>query len=194
MLRAAPPQVKKMAKLLNDHPEELADAALQWITQDTPPTPHQLAPTLTMHDDDARDARVLDALVGTHWLVRQCARSAAMPDALAAQLADELALSPPAVDAIVAAVERARAALAHAPPSARPPTLRELRWRLDVALSSESVGRILRPQLTLSCSLDDGSSEAFHVSKAQLDELRFAAASMLADMSTMESKLPEVIN
>ena len=43
------------------------------------------------------------------------------------------------------------------------PSLDELRWRLDVIISSSSVQVVLRPQLTLQCTLSDGTVHAFHV-------------------------------
>ena len=49
-------------------------------------------------------------------------------------------------------------------------------WRVDVAISTGGLGRVLRPHLTLACALDDGSSTTFHVSKQNFNELRCARA------------------
>jgi hypothetical protein len=62
------------------------------------------------------------------------------------------------------------------------PTLDDLRWRLDVIISSSSVQVVLRPQLTLQCTLSDGSVHAFHVSKQQFNELRYTVARCLKEM------------
>ena len=63
-------------------------------------------------------------------------------------------------------------------PRRAPPTARGFpaQWRVDVAISTGGLGRVLRPHLTLACALDDGSSTTFHVSKQNFNELRCARA------------------
>ena len=70
------------------------------------------------------------------------------------------------------------------------PTLDDVRWRLDVLISSSSLQVVLRPQLTLQCTLTDGSVHAFHVSKQQFNELRYTAARCLKEMDDIERRLP----
>lgn len=81
-------------------------------------------------------------------------------------------------------------------PSATPgsslPTLEELRWRLDVSISTSALHRVLRPQLTLQCELSNGSVRKFHVSKQRFNELRFVVAKCLKDMQDVEARLPVV--
>ena len=70
------------------------------------------------------------------------------------------------------------------------PTLDEVRWRLDVIISSSSLQVVLRPQLTLQCTLSDGSAHAFHVSRQHFNELRYTAASCLKAMDDLEARHP----
>lgn len=73
---------------------------------------------------------------------------------------------------------------------AKLPSLEDLRWRLDVIISTSSLHRVLRPQLTMQCALSDGSTHAFHVSKQRFHELRYTAAKMLKDAQDLEARLP----
>jgi hypothetical protein len=70
------------------------------------------------------------------------------------------------------------------------PTLDALRWRLDVCISTSSLHRVLRPELTMQCTLSDGKVHAFHVSKQRFNELRFTAAKCLKEMQDLEARLP----
>ena len=70
------------------------------------------------------------------------------------------------------------------------PSLDKLRWRLDVIISSSSLQLVLRPQLTVQCTLSDGSVHAFHVGKQQLNELRYTTARCLKAMDDLEARLP----
>ena len=70
------------------------------------------------------------------------------------------------------------------------PTLDKLRWRLDVCISSSSLHRVLRPQLTMQTTLSDGSVRAFHVSRQRFNELRYTVAKGLKEMQDLENRLP----
>lgn len=70
------------------------------------------------------------------------------------------------------------------------PTLDALRWRLDVCISSSSLHRVLRPQLTLQCTLSDQNVHTFHVGKQRFGELRFTAAKCFKEMQDLEARLP----
>ena len=107
-------------------------------------------------------------------------RSSLKPKALHAELTD-CRVHAPFVDPLLAAIVRCRGALA--PPQLTDleddedlrrrldlPTLDDLRWRLDVIISSSSVQVVLRPQLTVQCTLSDGSVHSFHVSKQQFND------------------------
>ena len=138
------------------------------------------------------DADAAAALfTGLHWVVRACMRSNLKAKALAAELAD-LKVHPPCVEPLVAAVERGRASAARADAAAHAvslPTLDELRWRLDVSISSGALHRVMRPELTMRCALSDGAEHTFHVPRERLQELRYTAAKLLKDMKDLEMRL-----
>ena len=70
------------------------------------------------------------------------------------------------------------------------PSLEELRWRLDVSISTSGLHRVLRPHLTLQCELGDGTTHAFYASKQRFEELRYTCARLLNDMQAVEARLP----
>ena len=49
---------------------------------------------------------------------------------------------------------------------------------------------MLRPELTMQCTLSDGKVHAFHVSKQRFNELRFNVAKCLKEMQDLEARLP----
>jgi hypothetical protein len=141
------------------------------------------------------DSATLGALfTGVHWIMRVCMRSSMKAKALAIELAD-IKVHPPFVEPILMAVEegcapnpqqpcrpadlryadsrnaltfgrRAQLALASAAvDTSQLPTLDSMRWRLDVAISTSALHRVLRPHLTMQCALSDGTGQTFHVSK-----------------------------
>ena len=121
-------------------------------------------------------------------------RSALQPKALAVEFAD---IKVPAhfVPPLVAAVTEGRAALAaeQQDESLGLPSLQELRWRLDVSISTSSLHRVLRPHLTLQTDLSDGTSHAFYASKERFDELRYTVARLINDMQGAEARLPPLV-
>jgi len=129
-------------------------------------------------------------LTGLDWLLRACMRSSVKTKLLHAELTDAR-VHPACIQPILLAVERGRVGLAcDLSGGDTLPTLEALRWRLDVCISTSSLHRVLRPQLTMSCTLGDGSLHAFHVSKQRFNELRFTAAKCLKEMQDMENRLP----
>lgn len=70
------------------------------------------------------------------------------------------------------------------------PTLDDLRWRLDVTISTSTLHRVLRPQLTLQTTLSDGSVQAFHANRQRFNELRYVAAKCLKEIEDLETRLP----
>lgn len=68
------------------------------------------------------------------------------------------------------------------------PSLDRLQWRVDVAISTSSIARILKPVIMLQLTLSDGSVKTFEVSVSQFHELRFNAALVLKEMEIVEQK------
>ena len=95
---------------------------------------------------------------------------------------------PEAVAADVADVLRQRrAGLQAALVARRPalPRLEALRWRLDVAISTSALLRVMRPTVLFSATLSDGRVKTFEVPQEQFHALRFAVARSLRDMGAM---------
>jgi hypothetical protein len=128
---------------------------------------------------------------GLHWLLRACARSGLKPKVLADELR-EVSMHAPFIAPFVGAVEQARGAAStpEALAGSSAPSFADLQWRLDVAISSSAVGKVLRPHLTMQCSLDDGSETTFAVSKESFNELRFTVAKLLKECQDLEARLP----
>lgn len=101
----------------------------------------------------------------------------------------------PTTNAITGSRSRRRAHFASAAAQSGDtlPTIDELRWRLDVAISTSSLHRVLRPELTMHCELSDQRTRAFHVSKPRFNQLRYTAAHLLKEMQDLESKLPPLV-
>lgn len=72
------------------------------------------------------------------------------------------------------------------------PSLEQLRWRVDVVLSTSAVSRVLRPAVLLQCTLSDGSVHSVEASLREFHQLRQAAAEALHCMDKSEGKLMEV--
>ena len=100
-------------------------------------------------------------------------------------------MPPQFVPKLVAAVTEGRATLAaqQAGDGLGLPSLDELRWRLDVSISSGALHRVMRPELTMRCALSDGAEHTFHVPRERLQELRYTAAKLLKDMKDLEMRL-----
>lgn len=168
------------------------DAVLEQVLAHTLGVPASADVLKALSKATALDSGALGALfAGLHWLVRACMRSSLKPKALVAELADAR-VHAPFVEAIVKAVEKGRSSIA--PPQLAGddalPTLDELRWCLDVTISTSALHRVLRPQLTLQTELSDGSAQAFHASRPRFNELRYVAAKCLKEIEDLESRLP----
>ena len=68
------------------------------------------------------------------------------------------------------------------------PTLAQLRWRVDVAISTSSLSRVLRPTVMLQLTLSDGRVHLFEVPLSQFHELRYNVAAVLKDMDNINQK------
>lgn len=63
--------------------------------------------------------------------------------------------------------------------------LSEMNWRIDVALSTNSLSRVLKPEVQIKMKNTD-EEFAFHMTIPQFQELRRQTASVLKDTFTME--------
>uniref|UniRef100_A0A0B7B6L0 COMM domain-containing protein 5 n=1 Tax=Arion vulgaris TaxID=1028688 RepID=A0A0B7B6L0_9EUPU len=74
--------------------------------------------------------------------------------------------------------------------SCRPrlPSLSHLDWRVDVAISTGVLNRVLVPSVTISMTLSDGSIQDFEMSVSKFQDLRFQVASVLNEMEKLEKR------
>ena len=175
--------LRQLAKL--DSLDVLLTALRQQIAG-TPPTPEGFRHLQHSMSLDSHTAGGLFS--GVHWLLRTAMRSTLQQKALAAELAD-LKIPQAFVEPLVHTVMQGRATLGEQGLGGLP-SLQDLRWRLDVSISTSCLHRVLRPHLTLQCELSDGSTHAFHASKQRFEELRYTCARLLNDMQAVEARLP----
>ncbi|KAM6148297.1 COMM domain-containing protein 5 [Rhynchocyon petersi] len=68
------------------------------------------------------------------------------------------------------------------------PRVTNFRWRVDVAISTSSLARSLRPSILIQLELSDGSACCFEVSTARFQELRYSVALVLKEMADLKKK------
>ena len=69
-----------------------------------------------------------------------------------------------------------------------PTKLRDVSWRLDVAISSSSIGKVMEPQINMDLSLTNGENKEISLTQDKFQQLRFSVASMLKQMELLEKK------
>ena len=162
----------------------ILDAALVFVVSGNLPQAQLVA--VLQHEQSIDGASLGALFTGVHWVLRACMRSSLTSKALLAELAD-LKVQSPFVALITQATERGRAELQPAAAAALATTA-AVQWRLDVTMSSSSLHRVLRPNLTMVCVLSDQSASTFALSKRRFNELRFTCAKLLKDMQDYEAR------
>ena len=66
------------------------------------------------------------------------------------------------------------------------PRLDSLRWRVDVAISSSSLSRVLKPSILMQMHCSDGNIKTFEMPIEQFHQLRHSVATVLRDMKKLE--------
>jgi COMM domain containing 5 len=61
-----------------------------------------------------------------------------------------------------------------------------MKWRLDVAISTTALKRVMQPSVTIQLPLSDGSVHTFEMSVAEFHKLRFNVARVMKDMLDLE--------
>jgi len=62
-----------------------------------------------------------------------------------------------------------------------------MRWRIDVTISSSTLNRVMRPSILLELTLNDNSVELFDVPLEEFHILRYSCAKALSAMGAIES-------
>ena len=69
------------------------------------------------------------------------------------------------------------------------PSIKRLRWRVDVAISTSAMTRVLKPAILMELSLSDGSKKQFEVSQEKFNDLRYNVALLLKGMEDVEGNV-----
>lgn len=72
--------------------------------------------------------------------------------------------------------------------SLRYPTLAQLKWRVDVTISTSSLSRVLKPSVIVQMALSDGSIKTFEMQVDQFHQLRYNVAKVLQYMRSLENR------
>ncbi|KAM4696956.1 COMM domain-containing protein 5 [Rhinophrynus dorsalis] len=70
----------------------------------------------------------------------------------------------------------------------RLPTVEDVRWRVDVAISTSSLSRALQPSILMQLKLSNGTSHRFDVPVSKFQELRYNVALILKEMNDLEKR------
>jgi len=73
-------------------------------------------------------------------------------------------------------------------PGAKGVGLKDLRWRVDVTISTSSMERVLKPAILMEMTLTDGRILTFLVPATRLHELRYNVARVLKEMQSLQLK------
>jgi hypothetical protein len=68
------------------------------------------------------------------------------------------------------------------------PGLADMKWRIDVAMTSSVLSRVFRPSITMQLRLTDGTLRAFDVSLKEFHALRHGVAKVLREMNALETR------
>lgn len=61
-----------------------------------------------------------------------------------------------------------------------------LRWRVDITISSSMMTRVFKPVILMQMELSNGAMKTFEVPLQQFHQLRLAVATVLNDMHNIE--------
>lgn len=67
-------------------------------------------------------------------------------------------------------------------------TVVDFKWKIDVAISTTSLNRVLEPSVSASLTLSNGEIRCFEMSVAKFQELRYNVASVMKEMEDLEKR------
>ncbi|XP_077984474.1 COMM domain-containing protein 5-like [Glandiceps talaboti] len=70
----------------------------------------------------------------------------------------------------------------------RLPSLERLKWRVDVAISTSVLNRVLEPTILMEMTLSDGTIHNFEVPVSKFHELRYNVSYVLKEMEDLEKR------
>ena len=68
------------------------------------------------------------------------------------------------------------------------PTIADVRWRVDVTISTSAMQRVLQPSVLMELEMSDGTLEQFELSLEKFHELRYSVARTLKEMEDLEKQ------
>ncbi|KAM9626480.1 COMM domain-containing protein 5 isoform 1-T2 [Trichechus inunguis] len=139
------------------------------------------------------EERLGTLLAGVHTLLRQALRlppASLKPEAFKNQL-EELCIPQDLAGDLACVVFGSQRPLLDSVASQQGawlPRVANFWWRVDVAISTSSLARSLRPSILMQLELSDGSAHRFEVSTAKFQELRYGVALVLKEMADLEKR------
>eukprot|EP00753_Platysulcus_tardus_P015027 PLAT4724.1.p1 GENE.PLAT4724.1~~PLAT4724.1.p1 ORF type:complete len:221 (+),score=72.87 PLAT4724.1:2-664(+) len=129
------------------------------------------------------------AFTAAFLILKAAVKSRAKLTVMEAQLENELGLKREVIGVFTRLMERQREAMESAAfeDRIRFPQLDDLKWRVDVTLSTSSLSRVLRPSVLMQMTLSDGRIKTFEVPVEKFHQLRFNTAKVLKGMRSLES-------
>lgn len=133
-------------------------------------------------------ATVGKVFTGLLYLVRAAVRNKTKLSVIQSDLT-EMNLPPDCVKDFVTAIRSSRFVLEDAAIDGSPgfPELEDLKWRIDVAISTSSLSRALQPSVLMQMTLSNGQIKTFEVPLDKFHELRYNTAKVLKEMTAVES-------
>lgn len=70
----------------------------------------------------------------------------------------------------------------------RLPQLQQFKWRVDVAISTSVLNRVLEPSIIMEMTFSNGQTKTFEVPVSQFHQLRYSVAYVLKQMEDLEKR------
>lgn len=188
-----PPELAAMPRLLGDLDRGTFRKLLKLVVSSLQGEDCQEAVQRLGAGADLPEERLAALLAGTHTLLQQALRLPATslkPDAFKDQL-QELCIPQDLVMDLASVVFGSQRPLLNSVArhqGAWLPHVANLRWRVDVAISTSTLARSLQPSVLMQLQLSDGSAHRFEVSSAKFQELRYSVALVLKEMADLEKR------
>ncbi|XP_012580699.1 PREDICTED: COMM domain-containing protein 5 [Condylura cristata] len=142
---------------------------------------------------DLPEQRLGTLLAGLHALLRQALRlppTSLTPDTFRNQL-QELCIPQDLVVDLASVLFGSQRPLLDSTArrqAARLPHVADVRWRVDVAISTSALTRSLQPSVLMQLTLSDGSAHRLEVPTAKFQELRYSVALVLKELAELEKR------
>ncbi|XP_034248743.1 COMM domain-containing protein 5-like [Thrips palmi] len=107
---------------------------------------------------------------------------------------NSLSLSSNSAEKCVTFLKRLKSEI-HTDPSAHHlyfPSVSDVKWRVDITISSSTLSRVLEPNIVMELDLSDGQKVTFELSVSKFHKLRYTVASILKEMDAMNNRMSAV--